>query len=190
MLQAATELVAERGWDRVTTRQIAERAGVNQALIHYHFGSKERLLTAAVEATLRDAFRGPVEALVAAPRLADGAAELVRFLSRMDQSDPALLFGMEALSRAARDATVRRAMADVLAESRVSIADRIREGQRTGEVDPRLDPEGAAGVLAALFDGLGLHLLVDPGMAAERVAAAVATLLDGGSPPRAAAGDR
>ena len=33
----------------ITTRKVAERAGVNQALVHYHFGTIEELLVAALE---------------------------------------------------------------------------------------------------------------------------------------------
>jgi AcrR family transcriptional regulator len=51
--QAATELFAERGPDAVTVREVADRAGVNHALIHRHFGTKEELLrvvlTGAIE---------------------------------------------------------------------------------------------------------------------------------------------
>ncbi len=42
--QAATDLFAERGADAVTVREVADRAGVNHALIHRHFGTKEELL--------------------------------------------------------------------------------------------------------------------------------------------------
>jgi len=44
VIQAAGELLAERGVGRVSTRAIAERAGVNLGTIHYHFGSKDGLL--------------------------------------------------------------------------------------------------------------------------------------------------
>ncbi len=36
---AAVQLIAEDGWAAVTTRRVAERAGVNQGLVHYHYGS-------------------------------------------------------------------------------------------------------------------------------------------------------
>jgi len=45
---AAVELFAERGYGRTTVRDIATRAGVNQALLFRYFGSKEALF---VEAT-------------------------------------------------------------------------------------------------------------------------------------------
>jgi TetR/AcrR family transcriptional regulator len=37
------------GYDAATTREIAEQSGVNKALIHYHFGSKEALLETILE---------------------------------------------------------------------------------------------------------------------------------------------
>lgn len=173
-------LAAERGWDAVTTRQIAERAGVNQALIHYHFGSKDGLLHAAFEVAMRDMFAAPVEALLAAPTLAEGASQLVLALQAMDASAPEALFSMEALARATRDETVQRFMADLLGEFRVIVAERITAAQATGELRAELSPEGTATVLAALFDGLGLHLLIDRSIDVEQTAAAVAALL--GSP--------
>jgi len=42
-------LFAEHGFDRVTTRMIAENAGVSVSSIHYHFASKEELYVAAFE---------------------------------------------------------------------------------------------------------------------------------------------
>ncbi|WOI63742.1 TetR family transcriptional regulator [Streptomyces fradiae] len=48
MLTAARELFAERGYERATVRDIAARAGVNQALLFRHFGSKRALFGEAV----------------------------------------------------------------------------------------------------------------------------------------------
>jgi AcrR family transcriptional regulator len=176
------ELAAERGWEAATTRQIAERAGVNQALIHYHFGSKDGLLYAAFEVALRDMLAEPVEALVNAPSFREGIVGLVRALGAFDQAAPEMRFGMEALSRAARDETVRQVMADLLAELRAVVAARIVAGQATGELDAGIDPEGTATALGALFDGLGLHLMIDPSIDVERTAAAVTQLLTSNQP--------
>jgi TetR/AcrR family transcriptional regulator, fatty acid metabolism regulator protein len=49
ILLAAKELFEEKGFDRTTVREVASKAGANVALINYHFGSKENLLTAIVE---------------------------------------------------------------------------------------------------------------------------------------------
>ncbi len=48
LLAAAQELFAERGFERATVRDIAARAGVNQALLFRYFGSKDELFRAAL----------------------------------------------------------------------------------------------------------------------------------------------
>ncbi|MBF6328846.1 TetR family transcriptional regulator [Nocardia transvalensis] len=48
ILGAAQELFAERGFERATVRDIAGRAGVNQALLFRYFGSKDELFRAAI----------------------------------------------------------------------------------------------------------------------------------------------
>ncbi len=53
-MDAAISLMREtQDPQRLTVRQIAERAGVNSALVSYYYGSKEDLIHAAVDAILR-----------------------------------------------------------------------------------------------------------------------------------------
>lgn len=49
ILQSALQAFAAQGFDGTTTRQIADRAGVNLGLLQYHFGGKDRLWRAAVD---------------------------------------------------------------------------------------------------------------------------------------------
>ena len=49
LLQATRELMAEKGLSRLTLREVAERAGVQPALVHYYFGGKEGLLRAVMD---------------------------------------------------------------------------------------------------------------------------------------------
>lgn len=49
ILAATDELFGDLGFDATTTRDIAQRSGVNKALIHYHFGSKDELLVALLD---------------------------------------------------------------------------------------------------------------------------------------------
>jgi len=49
LLAAARELMAEKGLPGVTLREVAQRAGVQPALVSYYFGGKQGLLRAVVE---------------------------------------------------------------------------------------------------------------------------------------------
>jgi AcrR family transcriptional regulator len=49
ILDTAETLFAQYGYDPTSTREIAEKAGVNVAMISYYFGSKENLLKAIIE---------------------------------------------------------------------------------------------------------------------------------------------
>ncbi len=49
LLDAAERLLADVGYAGVTTRRLAEEAGINHGLVHYYFGSNENLLVHALE---------------------------------------------------------------------------------------------------------------------------------------------
>jgi AcrR family transcriptional regulator len=49
ILEAADDLFGEVGFDAATTREIAERSGVNKALIHYHFKNKDTLFATLLD---------------------------------------------------------------------------------------------------------------------------------------------
>jgi AcrR family transcriptional regulator len=49
LLDAAERLLVDVGYSGITTRRLAEEAGVNHGLVHYYFGSIENLLVRALE---------------------------------------------------------------------------------------------------------------------------------------------
>jgi AcrR family transcriptional regulator len=51
LLTAGAALFAERGYEGVPVRAIAQRAGVNKTMINYHFGGKRKLYLAILNAT-------------------------------------------------------------------------------------------------------------------------------------------
>jgi AcrR family transcriptional regulator len=77
ILTAARDAFAERGFDGASIRAIAAAAGVDPALVHHYFGSKDQLFLAAIEAPIN-----PAEMLerVAAGDRADVGDRLVRTL--------------------------------------------------------------------------------------------------------------
>jgi AcrR family transcriptional regulator len=56
ILEAAIATIEEYGFDNVTVRRIAAKAGVNIAAINYYFRTKEQLLDKVIEVTLDNAF--------------------------------------------------------------------------------------------------------------------------------------
>jgi len=73
---AGTRLFAERGYEGTSLSAIAHRAGVNKAMVSYHFGGKRKLYLAIVAATFDDIV-GRAEEL---PALRRPAPELLRRL--------------------------------------------------------------------------------------------------------------
>lgn len=49
LLDAAEQLLADVGYAGITTRRLAQEAGLNHGLVHYYFGSNESLLMRALE---------------------------------------------------------------------------------------------------------------------------------------------
>jgi AcrR family transcriptional regulator len=49
LLDAAERLLVDVGYASITTRRLAEEAGVNHGLVHYYFGSNENLLVRTLE---------------------------------------------------------------------------------------------------------------------------------------------
>lgn len=82
ILDAATALYAEHGFDNVSLRQITQRAAVNLAAVNYHFGGKEQLTAEVVSARLNPINRQRLELLSAAEDLADGGPVSLRAIMR------------------------------------------------------------------------------------------------------------
>jgi AcrR family transcriptional regulator len=99
LLQAAVELVSERGYEATTLGDIADRAGSARGLVSYYFPGKRRLVQSAVHRLMH---RTLEEALEREPRTEDGRERMAR--------------GIDAILGLARDRTVlmRQHMAGLL----------------------------------------------------------------------------
>ncbi|MGW3914023.1 TetR/AcrR family transcriptional regulator [Streptomyces sp. NPDC005070] len=78
ILEAAREEFSERGYEKTSIRGIAKSAGVDPALVHHYFGTKEQVFEAAIEVAVAPALDAP-EKIVDGPL--DGVGErLTRFV--------------------------------------------------------------------------------------------------------------
>lgn len=70
ILDAAREEFSERGYEKTSVRGIAKAAGVDSALVHHYFGTKEQVFEAAIEGAFAPALAAP-------PAVEDGPLDTV-----------------------------------------------------------------------------------------------------------------
>ncbi len=108
ILEAAREAFAGAGYAGTTIRAVAAAAGVDPALVHHYFGTKDDLFVAALEL--------PVDPRVAlAPVLAlgpDGAAERILRVMLSVWDDPELRLPLLALVRGAMEPSGHRLLSE------------------------------------------------------------------------------
>src|SRR5215212_198183 len=172
MLEAAAEVIGERGLCDSRISDIAERAGLSPALVVYYFGSKEKVLTEAL-AYAEDLFY--IEAFRVLTDIEGASEKLVRLIElacpavERSESDEYWALWVELWSRALRNDEAARKREALDQRWRTTIAEVVREGQRSGEFAP-CDPERFATYLAALMDGLSLQgLLHDSAVSSELI---------------------
>jgi AcrR family transcriptional regulator len=153
LLAAAVALFADGGWESITTRAVAARAGANPALVHHHFGSVTALRRAAVAAVLATTFEPVAEAVLeAVGRDEAGAVQAV--LDAVVAEPAANRTTAELLRAAGHDDAVRAQLRASLRAVRSRVAARLPpDDLRTAALEV---------VIPALVDGLLLHRLVDP----------------------------
>lgn len=93
ILQVATQLFASRGFEGTTTREIAKRAKVNEAIIFRHFPTKEDLYWAVIEAkcTAKIGIQGLIEILDTGADLRSTFVTLAETMLRRREKDPSLM---------------------------------------------------------------------------------------------------
>ena len=169
LLEAAAQLVAERGVDGASLARIGERAGTSRGLPTHHFGSKDVLvarLARLAQNQIDDAARAAVEARGGDAACISGL-DLVRstvdvYLQRFEHptsGDRALIVMWGATFPA--EASVE-GMAEADRRSYDGWAELIREGQRDGSINKDVDARSSAVLLHGLIRGVAAIVLTDP----------------------------
>jgi AcrR family transcriptional regulator len=164
LLQAAVELIAERGYERTTLIAIGEKAGYSRGLVTGRFGSKDNLLWHLLE---RHFIQWSEERLD--PEL-DGlpAPEaLERVLERTRENVHTVPTHMRALYSILFESLVlvpaiRERVADLHRQHRATIERILRRGIDEGSVTDSLDVPALAGVWVGAFRGIAFQWLLDP----------------------------
>jgi len=163
IVEAMRDSVAARGIAGATFDHVSREAGVSRGLLHYYFGTKERLL---VEVLRRDAERRVArldEALAPAKTVDDFIAVLVASLEDMVENDPGFfMLIVELFSASRRNPDMRDALAELYDRSRRRVSDILRDKERAGVLSLRFDAEAVTSYLFASGDGAAIQMLAEP----------------------------
>jgi AcrR family transcriptional regulator len=162
IVAAMRSSVARRGAAGSTFDHVAHEAGVSRGLLHYYFGSKERLLVevvrhdadvrvTAIEERLRDA--RSLDAIVQA--LVWGLEQFVA----EDAGSHAVIH--ELLSAARRNDEIRDELGALYRRVRAEVGEILVEKEREGIVTLRADAESVVAIFLALADGLEVQFTAD-----------------------------
>ena len=165
--------VGTRGAAASTFDHVAQAAGVSRGLLHYYFGSKERLLVEVVRHDSELRLAALEEQLAGADSIDAIVQVLVSSLKDLvaeDDTAHALLHELFSVSR--RNEEVRVELAELYRRLRDEVAEVLRSKEAEGVVRLRGEPEAVASLLFALGDGLDLQLSYDPGWDSEQTFAA------------------
>jgi AcrR family transcriptional regulator len=163
IIDAMRHSVAKRGTTGSTFDHVSREAGVSRGLLHYYFGTKEKLL---VEAVKRDA-ELRIERLqeqLATAKTADAFIDLMaQNLQETISEDPdfvTLAFELFTLSQRNEEIAVEyRAL---MRRTRHQVTEMLESAQREGVLHLHADPEAIAEILFSLGDGFALRMLTEP----------------------------
>jgi AcrR family transcriptional regulator len=190
ILDATLALLREEGVAKLTSREVAARAGVSDASVYYHFGDREGLLRAAFAHGMK-----PLEFVTQPPAGLDRRALLAAALASLEQFFDDVL---PVLHAAQADAELGATLAQYVAENDLgphkgvsALGAYLRSEQEAARANPEVDPEVVALMLIdAAFGRASRRLMLSPpGTAdqndrlpsAEQTLALINSLLDGGT---------
>jgi AcrR family transcriptional regulator len=163
IVDAMRDSVAQRGAAGSTFEHVAREAGVSRGLLHYYFGTKERLLVEVVrrDAELRIARLD--EMLERAKTVDDVLDVLVSSLTDMIDNDPGFfLLLYELFSAGRRNPDIQHEVGQLFERTRSHVGAVLRAKEAEGVLKLRFDAEAVVSYLFAVGDGFALQALSDP----------------------------
>ncbi len=160
LLEGALRTLTEQGIAKTSARTVAAAAGVNQALVFYHFGSVDELLAAACRYGAEKAVARYRERLAAVDSLSELLAVGREIHERERAGGQVALLG-QLLAGAPTHAALGPATADGLRLWITEIEQVLRRVLAETPFGEFADPAGLARAVAASFVGIELYVGVD-----------------------------
>jgi AcrR family transcriptional regulator len=163
IVDAMRSSVAQRGMAGSTFDHVSREAGVSRGLLHYYFGTKERLLVEAVRRDCELRLERLERQLSTAKTADDFIGLMAQNLQDTVREDPdfvTLVFELFTLSRRHEDVAVE--YAGLMRRMREQVACMLAVAQREGILRLHAEPEVVAEILFSLGDGVALRMLSEP----------------------------
>src|SRR4051812_44896596 len=173
MLQAAAELISERGFGETRIADVAQRAGTSSGLVIYYFGTRDRLLVDALRYSEESYYDTATALLTEEKDFRKRLAMLVEW-SCVPQL-PGEVTGawglwLDLWSTALRHPEVREARTELDRRWRDLVERVVGEGVESGAVDAGTDQRRFALTFSVLLDGLSTQVALGD----EEITSAVA----------------
>lgn len=163
IVNAMRESVAKRGAAGSTFEHVAREAGVSRGLLHYYFGTKERLLVEVVRRDTELRVERLDERLAGAKSVDDVLDALVASLTDMIDNEPGFfLLLYELFSAGRRNPDIQREVGQLFEKTRSHVAEVLSSKEEEGVLKLRFAAEDVVSYLFALGDGFALQVLSDP----------------------------
>jgi AcrR family transcriptional regulator len=163
IVDAMRDSVARRGAAGSTFEHVAREAGVSRGLLHYYFGTKERLLVEVVRRDTELRIARLDEMLAEAKTADDVLNVLVSSLTDMIENDPGyFLLLYELFSAGRRNPDIQHEVGQLFEATRSHVAKVFRDKEDEGILSLRFDAEAVVAYLLAVADGFALQSLSDP----------------------------
>ena len=164
LLQAASDLIVEGGFDALTFASIGERAGYSRGLVTARFGSKDGLVDALID---RIVTTWNTRNVLPQTQDLEGRAAMVHVIEairRQAERDPSGLRVLYALAFEAigPHEELRLRMLKLHEGMRADFASIIRRGRKDGSIPKAISDEREAELIIAGLRGVGFQWLLDP----------------------------
>jgi len=157
IIEAAMDVIAERGCDQMTIDDVAKKIGVTKGAVYWYFKSKEDLVAAVLKKFQSDIERTSFESFYNRPIDEVFAQLFVRF-SLTDDRQRAIFFEMFAL--AARNSDVRHATREYYGGLVATFEEAIKREKKKHFIQTQADPHTLALLMVALYSGLQNYEMV------------------------------
>jgi AcrR family transcriptional regulator len=163
IIDAMRESVAKRGAAGSTFEHVSREAGVSRGLLHYYFGTKERLLVEVVRRDSEIRVARLDEPLANAETAGDVIDILVASLNDLIENEPAFfLLLYELFSAGRRNPEIQREVGQLFDRTRSHVAEILEAKEREGVLSLRYGADAIVAYLFAIADGFALQALSDP----------------------------